>query len=116
MDTHYAQLKIPFAQACFVLGTVISRSKDWLVIDVGLKSLSTDHGNPSVDGYDVLFCSDEHTTLVTKKDSGLSPANIGEKLLVRPSHIDPTMAMHSVAWATRSDEVLECWQIDLRGW
>ena len=39
MDTHYAQLKIPFVQACFVLGTVISRSKDLLVIDVGLKSL-----------------------------------------------------------------------------
>ncbi len=70
MDTHYAQLKIPFVHACFVLGTVISRSKDWLVIDVGLKSLSTDHGNPSVDGYEVLFCSDEHTTLVMKKDSG----------------------------------------------
>ncbi len=116
MDTDYAQLKIPFAQACFVLGTVISRSKDWLVIDVGLKSLSTDHGNPSVDGYDVLFCSDEHTTLVLKKDSAIGLANIGEKLLVRPSHIDPTMAMHSVAWVTRSDEVLECWQIDLRGW
>lgn len=116
MDTDYAQLKIPFAQACFVLGTVISRSKDWLVIDIGLKSLSTDHGNPSVDGYDVLFCSDEHTTLVLKKDSAIGLANIGEKLLVRPSHIDPTMAMHSVAWVTRSDEVLECWQIDLRGW
>ena len=116
MDTHYAQLKIPFVQACFVLGTVISRSKDWLVIDVGLKSLSTDHGNPSVDGYDVLFCSDEHTTLVLKKDSVIGLANIGEKLLVRPSHIDPTMAMHPVAWVTRSDEVLECWQIDLRGW
>ena len=116
MDTHYAQLKIPFVQACFVLGTVISRSKDLLVIDVGLKSLSTDHGNPSVDGYEVLFCSDEHTTLVMKQDSGLSPANIGEKLLVRPSHIDPTMSMHSVAWATRADEILECWQIDLRGW
>ena len=116
MDTHYAQLKIPFVQACFLLGTVISRSKDWLVIDVGLKSLATDHGNPSVDGYDVLFCSDEHTTLVLKKDSAIGLANIGEKLLVRPSHIDPTMAMHSVAWATRADEVLECWPIDLRGW
>jgi len=116
MDTHYAQLKIPFMQACFLLGTVISRSKDWLVIDVGLKSLATDHGNPSVDGYDVLFCSDEHTTLVLKKDSAIGLAKIGEKLLVRPSHIDPTMAMHSVAWVTRSDEVLECWEIDLRGW
>lgn len=116
MDTHYAQLKIPFVQACFVLGTVISRSKDRLVIDVGLKSLSTDHGNPSVDGYEVLFCSDEHTTLVTKKDSATVLANIGEKLLVQPSHVDPTMSMHSVAWETRADEILECWQIDLRGW
>ncbi len=116
MDTHYAQLKIPFAQACFLLGTVISRSKDWLVVDVGLKSLTTDHGNPSVDGYEVLFCSDEHTTLVANKDSAIGLANIGEKLRVRPSHIDPTMAMHSVAWATRADEILECWQIDLRGW
>jgi len=116
MDTHYAQLKIPFMQACFVLGTVISRSKDWLVIDVGLKSLSTDHGNPSVDDYEVLFCSDEHTTLVRKKDSGLSPANIGDKLFVKPSHIDPTMAMHSEAWITRGEKILDCWQIDLRGW
>ena len=116
MDTHYAQLKIPFMQACFLLGTVISRSQDWLVIDVGLKSLTTDHGNPSVDGYEVLFCSDEHTTLVANKDSAIGLANIGEKLRVRPSHIDPTMSMHSVAWATRADEILECWQIDLRGW
>ena len=116
MDTHYAQLKIPFMQACFVLGTVISRSKDWLVIDVGLKSLSTDHGNPSVDDYDVLFCSDEHTTLVRKKDSGLSPANIGDKLFVKPSHLDPTMAMHSEAWITRGEKIIDCWQIDLRGW
>lgn len=116
MDTHYEQLKIPFVQACFLLGTVISRSKDWLVIDVGLKSLSTDHGNPSVDGYDVVFCSDEHTTLVIKNDSTQALANIGEKLLVRPSHIDPTMAMHSMAWLTRADEILDCWKIDLRGW
>ena len=116
MDTQYAELKIPFVQACFVLGTVISRSQDWLVIDVGLKSLTTDHGNPSVDGYYVLFCADEHTTLVTKKDSAVALANIGEKLLVRPSHIDQTMSMHSAAWAMRADEILECWQIDLRGW
>ena len=116
MDTQYAQLKTPFVQACFVIGTVISRSKDWLVIDVGLKSLSTDHGNPSVDDYDVLFCSDEHTTLVRKKDSGLSPANIGDKLFVKPSHLDPTMAMHSEAWITRGEKIIDCWQIDLRGW
>lgn len=116
MDTQYSQLKSPFVQACYVLGTVISRSNNWLVIDVGLKSLTIDHGNPSVDGYDVLFCSDEHTTLVQKKDSATAPASIGEKLLVQPSHIDPTMAMHSVAWVTRGEEILDCWQIDLRGW
>ncbi|MFM7493916.1 MAG: metal-activated pyridoxal enzyme, partial [Acidimicrobiaceae bacterium] len=31
MDTHYAKLNLPFDQSCFVLGTVISKSSDWLV-------------------------------------------------------------------------------------
>jgi D-serine deaminase-like pyridoxal phosphate-dependent protein len=33
-----------------------------------------------------------------------------------PAHIDPTMAMHEVAWLVKNDEVIESWPIDLRGW
>ena len=116
MDTHYAKLNLPFEQSCFVLGTVISKSTDWLVIDVGLKSLGMDHGNPSVDGFDVLFCSDEHTTLATKKESKNTKVSVGDKLRVIPAHIDPTMAMHELAFLVRGEEVIDSWPIDLRGW
>ena len=118
MDSQYAQLGVPFAQALWVLGTVISRSKDWLVIDVGLKSLSTDHGNPTVAGYDVMFCSDEHMTLTAKRDQDEPTrlANVGDKLRVTPSHIDPTIAIHKSAWVVRGETIIDCWEIDLRGW
>ena len=116
MDTHYAKLGLPFAQSCFVLGTVISTSKDWLVVDVGLKSLGMDHGNPTVDGFEVLFCSDEHTTLVPSKESASTKVSVGDKLRVVPAHIDPTMAMHELAYLVRGDEIIDSWSIDLRGW
>jgi len=116
MDTHYAKLNLPFVQGCFVLGTVISKSRDWLVIDVGLKSLGMDHGNPTVEGYEVLFCSDEHTTLVPKKESTDLEISVGHKLRVVPAHIDPTMAMHELAYLVRDEQIIDAWPIDLRSW
>ncbi len=62
MDSHYASRGLPFAQALFVVGTVISATSQWAVADVGLKSLGMDHGNPTVEGHTVWFCSDEHIT------------------------------------------------------
>ena len=116
MDTHYAKLGLPFEQSCFVLGTVISQSNAWCVIDVGLKSLGMDHGNPTVDGFDVLFCSDEHTTLAPNKGQAETKVSVGDKLRVVPAHIDPTMAMHDFAHIIRGDEIIDSWSIDLRGW
>ena len=58
MDTQYAELQHPFAQSLWILGTVISVNASWVVIDVGLKSLGMDHGNPTVDCFSVWFCSD----------------------------------------------------------
>lgn len=116
MDTHYAKLNLPFDQSCFVLGTIISKSDGWLVIDVGLKSLGMDHGNPTIDGYDVMFCSDEHTTIVPNKDQAETKVSVGDKLRVIPAHIDPTMAMHEMAYLVRGEEVIDAWSIDLRGW
>jgi D-serine deaminase-like pyridoxal phosphate-dependent protein len=115
MDTHYAQLGLPFQQACTVLGTVISTCAGHSVVDVGLKALGMDHGNPqvrSVDGEsgDVWFVSDEHTTF-----SNLA-VRTNHRVHVLPAHIDPTMALHDVAWVVDGDEVVDQWRIDLRGW
>ena len=123
MDTQYASLGLPFEQAVHVVGTVISRSAGWAVADVGLKALGMDHGNPEVDGYDVWFCSDEHVTFAVKRDAaGLAiPAptvlpRVGERVLVTPAHIDPTMSQHERAWVHREGLVVDEWAIDLRGW
>jgi len=125
MDTHYSALDLPFEQALFVVGTLISSTGDpgspgsWSVIDVGLKSLGMDHGNPSIDGASVWFCSDEHTTFAF--DDRARPT-LGSRVLVRPAHVDPTVALHETMYlvddVNLGDDasVLETWPVDLRGW
>jgi D-serine deaminase-like pyridoxal phosphate-dependent protein len=112
MDTHYGSLGLPFEQSLFVVGTVISVSAGgWAVADVGLKSLGMDHGNPSIAGAEVWFCSDEHVTFQPTE-----PLAVGDRVRVVPAHVDPTMAMHAAAWIVRDDTVIDRWPIDLRGW
>jgi D-serine deaminase-like pyridoxal phosphate-dependent protein len=115
MDTQYGQLGSPFAQAMWVVGTVISANGSWSVCDVGLKSLGMDHGNPSIEGHSVWFCSDEHITF--SPNEGTPQPKVGERVFVTPAHIDPTMAMHDVAYvADTYGNVLGTWPVDLRGW
>jgi D-serine deaminase-like pyridoxal phosphate-dependent protein len=109
MDTAYATQGVPFEQALFVLGTVVSTSPEWSVVNVGLKSTSFDHGNPSIPDSLVWFGSDEHTTYSP-------PMEVGALVRVSPSHVDPTMALHEVVHLVDGDDVLETWPVDLRGW
>jgi D-serine deaminase-like pyridoxal phosphate-dependent protein len=111
MDSHYAGASLPFEQACWVVGTVISVADRWAVADVGLKALGMDHGNPPVVDGTPWFYSDEHVTF------GATPLpQAGERVRVQPAHVDPTMAMHDAAWVVSGDEVVDRWAIDLRGW
>ncbi len=112
MDTAYARLGLPFRQAVFVVGTVIAVRPDHVVADVGLKALGMDHGNPSVDGATVWFCSDEHVTFAPQRE----PPAIGDRVRVVPAHVDPTMAMHEHAWLADDEDVVDRWDIDVRGW
>jgi D-serine deaminase-like pyridoxal phosphate-dependent protein len=120
MDTQYAilefgQLGRPFELALSVLGTVISARPQWAVLDVGLKALGMDHGNPSVDGATVWFCSDEHLTFAP--DDGSAAPRLGERRRVWPAHIDPTMAKHERVHVVDGEgEVVDVWPVDLRSW
>jgi len=112
MDTAYAKLGLPFRQGLTVLATVISVSSSYAVGDCGLKALGMDHGNPSIaGGHQVLFVSDEHVTFVPA-----SPLKPGDRIRVMPAHIDPTIAYHERMHLVRSEQILETWPIDLRGW
>jgi D-threonine aldolase len=111
MDTAYGRTGLPFGQALSVLGTVLSVSPAHAVVDVGLKSLGMDHGLPTVEGAQVWFCSDEHTTFAPER-----PVRVGERLRVLPAHVDPTVALHERMHLVDGETVLETWAVDMRGW
>ncbi len=111
MDSAYSQLDLPFRQALFVWSTVISVAENYAVADCGLKSLGMDHGNPTVSGAKVWFCSDEHLTFAPE-----SPVAVGDSIRVWPAHVDPTMAYHERVYVVSGETVLDEWEIDLRGW
>ena len=111
MDTAYGKLGLPFSQALSILSTVISVSAGWAVADCGLKALGMDHGDPSVEGAEVWFCSDEHLTFTPS-----SPLRVGDRVRVLPAHVDPTVAYHDALYVVDGHEVVDRWDIDLRGW
>ncbi len=111
MDSQYAKLGLPFHQALFVWATVVSLGEGYAVADCGLKALGMDHGNPTIDEAQVLFCSDEHVTFVPGR-----PVRVGEKIKVWPAHVDPTVAYHERLWIAEGERIVEAWPIDLRGW
>lgn len=111
MDTAYAQLGLGFRQALSVLATVLSVSSEFAVADCGLKSLGMDHGNPTIEGAEVWFCSDEHITFAPT-----DPVRPGDPIRVQPAHVDPTVAYHEVMYIVEGMHPVERLDIDLRGW
>ena len=118
MDGDYSKLDLPFKEGLLLLTTVISTSKSgYAVLDGGLKALSVDSGNPKLLGEgEVIFCSDEHTTITN------GSWTVGQRVGLRPSHIDPTIAKHEFIYLVEEIEesldagLLETLKIDLRGW
>ncbi len=114
MDTAYGAQGLPFQQALTVLARVISvNPAGWAVADVGLKSLGMDHGNPALPGADVWFCSDEHTTFSGADGTSFA---VGDLVRVQPAHVDPTVAMHERLHVVDGDQVIDTYEVDLRGW
>jgi D-serine deaminase-like pyridoxal phosphate-dependent protein len=70
-----------------------------------------DHGNPSIDGAAVWFCSDEHVTFAPER-----ALRAGDRIRVWPAHVDPTVAYHETLHVVDGDDVVESWSVDLRGW
>lgn len=115
MDTAFSPTS-PFEEALRCLTTVLSVQGDIAVLDAGLKTLAVDHGNPELPTdvpADVLFLSDEHTTLATR--DGWS-SGVGDRVWLRPSHVDPTVNLHDRLHAFRGEEVVEVWPVEARGY
>ena len=117
MDTDYGEVGVPFEQAFFVLGTIVSRpAADRCVADDGHKSTTKDHSLPRVHGVEgaaVSSLNDEHATIAIPPDS---PIRIGDRVRLIPSHTDPTMNLHDVIYAVEGERVVDVWPISARGY
>jgi D-serine deaminase-like pyridoxal phosphate-dependent protein len=117
MDSDYGRLGLPFEQALFVLGTVISRPVPTrIVADCGHKACSKDHGLPEVEdlpGATVTALNDEHAVIAVPASARIAP---GERIRLRPSHIDPTINLHDVLYALEGDGVVDVWPVAARGY
>ncbi len=115
MDTEYVPHAAGFETALFMSTTVISVSpKGYGVLDAGLKAFGMDHGDPTVlEVGDCWFVSDEHLTFGLADGATV---RVGNRVRVVPAHVDPTVSQHERLHLVDGDDVLEIWDIDLRGW
>ena len=117
MDTDYGDVGVPFDQAFFVLGTIVSRpAADRCVADAGHKSATKDHGLPRVHGIEgatVSSLNDEHATIAVPPACAIG---IGDRVRLVPSHTDPTMNLHDVIYAVEGERVIDVWPISARGY
>jgi D-serine deaminase-like pyridoxal phosphate-dependent protein len=117
MDTAYAKFGLPFEQAFWVQGTVVSRpSETRVTADCGHKSCTMDHGVPDVKGIEgatVMFLADEHAMITVPAESTLGP---GDPIALWPSHIDPTINLHDVFYVVDGGQVVDVWPIEARGY
>jgi D-serine deaminase-like pyridoxal phosphate-dependent protein len=68
---------------------------------------------PAFGGWQVRGVSDEHTVLERIGDG--PELALGDKPLLVPGHIDPTVNLHEWIVAVRNDRVEAVWPVDARG-
>ncbi len=104
-----------FGQALSVLATVMSVQAGHVVLDAGLKALSTDSGPPvSMEpGWRVGSLSDEHATLLPA--GGGRVLGLGDRVRLIPGHCDPTVNLHDWMLGVRALRIEAVWPVSARG-
>lgn len=117
MDGTYQKLGLPFDQSLTVLATVVSRpADDVAVFDVGLKGISPERFNPSVQGcsgevINVKNLSEEHSVAILS--GGIDPRP-GEKMHFVPSHCCSTVNLYDSMFVARNGIIEAIWPIAAR--
>ena len=117
MDTTYRKYGIDFEYALTVLTGVVSRPRlDKVIVDAGLKTISMDHGLPSIKGRHDIECialNAEHGHCRLSKPSD-SP-HLGDRLEMLPTHVDTTICLHDNYVVARNARVEGSLRIEGRG-
>ena len=106
-----------FNYALSLLTTVVSRpQQNRIIVDSGMKVLTTEFGNPQPIGFpnlEMVGLSEEHGKIeISNGDINLKP---GDKFEVLPTHCCTTVNLHDKSYGIRDDIVECCWDISARG-
>lgn len=119
MDASYAKYENVadrFRCAATIYGMVISRPADnRIVIDAGLKAMSTDMGIPHPTDKNIApgEIHEEHFCLELKNPA--SGIRTGDKIELIPTHACTTVNLYDKFYCVRGDEVEAVWPISARG-
>jgi D-serine deaminase-like pyridoxal phosphate-dependent protein len=136
MDVRYGTTAgVDFLNSLAVVATIVSHPEpDIYITDAGLKSMTKEFGMVStLPSYGLLVhhMSEEHVTLtptgtperlpgtgpLDEKFAGPAkkPVNVGDRILLIPSHCCTTVNLHDVLYAVRNGVVEDVWRIAGRG-
>jgi D-serine deaminase-like pyridoxal phosphate-dependent protein len=115
MDRFHRDFTGRFAPAVTILGTVVSRQGDTLVLDCGRKSVGTDFGPPCLaeyPGYAPRYLAEEH--ILFDVDGGC-PLTPGESTELIPGYTPSTINLYDAYHVVERGRVVDIWPIIPRG-
>ena len=120
MDSEYRTVRsdggaaLPYRQSFYVLATVVSRRPGQVTVDAGTKALAVngpmpDHviGVPGPTRF--RYGGDEHGIVLSADEAALPP--VGSRVLVAPTHCDPTVNLHPAYHVIAADGSIGLWPI-----
>lgn len=111
MDASYQVLDLPFRQSLHILGTVMKSCDDYLVSDIGLKSVGTDQKAPYYLDYltTPIRFSEEHSC------ANITGYEMGDTLFMVPGHVCTTVNLYDAIYLTRDGVVVDKISVTSRG-
>jgi D-serine deaminase-like pyridoxal phosphate-dependent protein len=115
-DTFHRELVPGFELALTVLGTVISRSGDTAILDVGRKSIGIDRKLPEVVGghgdvkfeHGEHFIHEEHMALTLAAGS---PLEVGDRVELMPGYGPTTVNLYDSYYVVEDDRITDVWPV-----
>jgi D-serine deaminase-like pyridoxal phosphate-dependent protein len=116
MDAFHRNLVPGFEVALTVLGTIISRTGNLAVVDVGRKAIGIDRVPPEVVGgvaevrfeHGEHFVHEEHTALELASGSSL---DVGDTVEMFPGYGPTTVNLYDVYFVADGDTIIDVWPI-----
>jgi D-serine deaminase-like pyridoxal phosphate-dependent protein len=114
-DAYQQGMGLDLSVALTVLGTVLSRQANRIVVDVGGKSVGVEHAPPYalVADAETLFVHEEHSGYRVPDSCSL---RVGDRLRIVPGYAPTTVNLHDAYLVVDDGVVTDRWQIFAQTW